>query len=162
MKALSTVLAAILLLLAVWLYASVSSNGDVDYPDGYRQWSHVKSVILQEKHPLYKTFGGIHHIYANSKALEAMKAGKPYPDGSVLVFDLLETKVEDNVIAEGARKRADVMQKDSKKFTKTAGWGYESFKGDTRERVVQDVQTACHSCHVGQKESDYVFSTYRK
>ena len=135
MKALSTVLAATFTLLAVWLYASDGSNDDVEYPDGYRQWSHVKSMVLQEGHPLYETFGGIHHIYANSKALEAMKA---------------------------ARKRVDVMQKDSKKFAKTAGWGYETFKGDTRERVVQDVQNACHSCHVGQKESDYVFSTYQK
>ena len=162
MKALLTVLAGTLTLLAVWLYASDGSNGDVDYPDGYRQWSHVKSMVLQEGHPLYETFGGIHHIYANSKALEAMKAGKPYPDGSVLVFDLLETKMENKAIAQGARTRVDVMQKDSKKFAKTAGWGYETFKGETRERVVQDVQNACHSCHVGQKENDYVFSTYQK
>ena len=113
MKALSTVLAAILTLLAVWLYASDGSNGDVDYPNGYRQWSHVKSMVLQEGHPLYETFGGIHHIYANSKALEAMQAGNPYPDGSVLVFDLLETKVENKAIVQGARKRVDVMQNNS-------------------------------------------------
>ena len=162
MKAVSAGLAVIPILLTVLLYAYARSNGDVDYPDGYRHWSHVKSVILQEKHPLYKTFGGIHHIYANGKALKAMMAGKPYVDGSVLVFDLRETQMQDNAIFAGARKRVDVMQKDPKKFTETAGWGYESFKGDSRERVVQDVQTTCHSCHLGQKESDYVFSTYQK
>lgn len=162
MKAFSTVLVVSFILLAVWLYASGASNGKVDYPEGYRQWAHIKSMVLQEGHPLYESFGGLHHVYANAKALEAMKAGKPYPDGSVLVFDLLEAKMENNAIVEGARKVVGVMQKDSKKFAKTAGWGYEGFKGDTQERVVEDAQTACHSCHTGQKENDYVFSTYRK
>jgi len=161
MKALLTVVVIVSFILSgVWLYAS--GNGKVDYPEGYRQWVHVKSMILQEGHPLYKSFGGIHHVYANAKALEAMKAGKPYPDGSVLVFDLLEAKTENHAIVEGARKVVGVMQKDSRKFAKTAGWGFEGFKGDTRERVVKDAQTACYSCHTSQKESDYVFSTYRK
>jgi hypothetical protein len=161
MKALS-VLTLIVVSLSAWLYAADVRNDDVDYPDDYRKWSHVKSMVLQEAHPLYKTFGGIHHVYANSKALQALKAGKPYPDGFFLVFDLLEAKTENNAIVEGTRKRLDVMQKDSKRFAETAGWGYGTFKGDTRERVVQDVQTACHACHDAQKDRDYVFSTYRK
>ncbi|RMD96283.1 MAG: cytochrome C [Calditrichaeota bacterium] len=146
----------------VWLYAGESSNGKVDYPEGYRQWTHVKSMVLLKGHPLYETFGGIHHVYANAKALKAMKAGKPYPDGSVLVFDLLEAKTENNAIVEGARKVLGVMQKDSRKFPKTAGWGYEAFKKDTRERVVTDMQASCHRCHSSQKHHDYTFSTYRK
>ncbi len=64
------------------------SGAVVDYPEGYRAWPHVKSMVLQQGHPLFDTFGGLHHIYANAKALEAMKAGKPYPEGAVLVFDL--------------------------------------------------------------------------
>ncbi len=149
----------ILIVGLVWMVTA--SDNKVDYPEGYRLWSHVKSMILQEGHPLYESFGGIHHVYANAKALEAMKAGKPYPDGSVLVFDLLEAKSENNAIVEGARKVVGVMQKDSRKFAATGGWGYEGFKGDTRERVVTDAQSACHSCHSSQKEQDYVFSTYR-
>lgn len=162
MKAYSTVLGASFILLAVWICASASSNDKVDYPEGYRQWAHVKSMVLQKGHPLYETFGGIHHIYANAKALAAMKAGKPYPDGSVLVFDLLTAKMENNAIVEGDRKVVGVMQKDSKIFAKTGGWGFEGFKDDTRERVVENAQTACYSCHTSQKENDYVFSTYRK
>lgn len=139
-----------------------AGNHQVAYPEGYRSWPHVKSMVLQEGHPLYESFGGIHHVYANEKALAAMKAGKPYPDGAVLVFDLLEAKAENNAIAEGARKVVGVMQKDSKKFAATGGWGYEGFKGDTQERVVTDMQASCHSCHASQKAQDYVFSTYRK
>lgn len=162
MKAFSTLSVVSFILLTVWFYSSAASNGKVDYPEGYRQWAHVKSMVLQEGHPLYETFGGIHHIYANAKALEAMKAGKPYPDGAVLVFDLLEAKMENNAIVEGGRKVVGVMQRDSQKFAQTAGWGYEGFKGDTQERAVVDAQTACHSCHISQKENNYVFSSYRK
>jgi len=140
---------------------SGATNNKVDYPEGYRAWTHVKSMVLQKGHPLYESFGGIHHVYANDKALQAMKAGKSYPDGAVLVFDLLEAKSENNAIVEGARKVVGVMQKDSKKFTATGGWGYEGFKGDTRERVVKNAQTDCHACHSSQKDNDYVFSTYR-
>src|SRR3989442_3180066 len=41
----------------------------VDYPAGYRQWGHVKSmVIFSDKNPLFAQFGGMHHIYANGEA----------------------------------------------------------------------------------------------
>lgn len=140
---------------------SAASGGQVAYPEGYRQWVHVKSMVIQQGHPLYDAFGGIHHVYANDKALDALKKGEAYPDGSVFVFDLLEAVAADNAISEGGRKVVGVMQKDSKKFAATGGWGYEGFKGDSRERVVKDMNAACHSCHMSQKDKDYIFSTYR-
>lgn len=134
----------------------------VNYPEGYRNWSHIKSMIIQQGHPLYDAFGGIHHVYANDKALKAMQIGKPFPDGSVLIFDLLEAKSDNNAIVEGSRKVVGVMQKDSKKFKETGGWGFEGFKNDTKERVVTDPKSACFACHEPQKQSDFVFSKYRK
>ncbi len=134
----------------------------VRYPEGYRNWTHVKSMVIQQGHPLYDSFGGIHHIYANGPALRAMKAGKPYPDGAVLVFDLLEAKAENNAVVEGPRKVLGVMEKDARRFAATGGWGFEGFKGDSRERVVTDPKGACFACHAGQKATDYVFSGYRK
>jgi len=73
----------------------------------------------------------------------------------------LETKVENNAIVEGKRKIVGVMQKDSKKFAETGGWGFEGFKGDTKERVVKDPVQSCFNCHASQKAQDYVFSKYR-
>jgi hypothetical protein len=134
----------------------------VKYPEDYRHWTHVKSMVIQQGHSLYESFGGIHHIYANKSALTAMQEGKPYPDGAFLVFDLLEAKGEGNAIVEGSRKVVGVMQKDSEKFADTGGWGFEGFKGDTRERVVADPKGDCFTCHEAQKKTDYVFSNYRK
>lgn len=155
-------LAIALLAMIVAIGFSVASENKVDYPEGYRGWLHVKSMVLQEGHPLYDAFGGIHHIYANAPAAKALKEGGTFPDGAVLVFDLLEANAADNAISEGGRKVVGVMQKDQKKFAATGGWGYEGFKGDSRARVVTDAQASCHSCHMSQKENDYVFSTYRK
>jgi hypothetical protein len=134
----------------------------VKYPDDYRHWTHVKSMVIQTGHPLYEPFGGIHHIYANWNAFKAMKNGKPFPDGAVLVFDLLEAKNENNSLAEGSRKFVGVMQKKSKEFIDTGGWGFEGFKGDTKERVVSEPKSACFACHESQKQKDYVFSDYRE
>jgi hypothetical protein len=142
----------------------VSAEGKkalVKYPEDYRNWTHIKSMVIQQGHSLYESFGGIHHIYANKSALKAIEEGKPYPDGAVLVFDLLEAKSENNAIVEGSRKILGVMQKDSKKFADTGGWGFEGFKGDTKERAVADPKGACFSCHEAQKKTDYVFGKYR-
>lgn len=154
----------IFILLVCSLAFSENDSGKctVRYPEGYRQWTHVKTMVIRQGHSLYQSFGGIHHIYANEKALKAMKTGSSYPDGAVLIFDLLEAKSEGNAIVEGSRKVLGVMQRDFKRFKETGGWGFEGFKGDTQERVVTDATSACFSCHEGQKQTDYVFSNYRK
>jgi Cytochrome P460 len=98
----------------------------VDYPTGYRDWTHVKSMVIQPGHQLYESFGGIHHIYANQSALEGYRTGS-FADGSVIIFDLLEATAADNAITEGKRKVLGVMQKDGKRFAGTGGWGFEGF-----------------------------------
>lgn len=135
----------------------------VPYPEGYRDWTHVKSMLINPGHPLFDAFGGVHHLYANKKALQGYRSGK-FPDGAVIVFDLLEAKSGDNAVQEGARKVLGVMQKDTKKWKDTGGWGFEGFKGDSKaERAVgKNAAGACYACHAPQKEKDYVFSGYRK
>lgn len=134
----------------------------VSYPKGYRDWRHVKSMVINPGHGLYDSFGGIHHLYANKGALQGYKTGK-WPDGASIVFDLLEAKAADNALTEGARKVVGVMHRDARKYAATGGWGYEGFKGDsTTDRVVgANAATACHQCHIAQKDVGYVFSKTR-
>jgi len=133
----------------------------VPYPDGYRQWNHVKSMIIQPGHPLAKTDEGMHHIYANEGALEGLKSGV-YPNGSVLVYDLLAYIVKDKTMQEGERKLVGVMHKDSEAFAETGGWGFEGFAGNSKTgRLIKDGGTACFSCHAPHKDKGYVFSNLR-
>jgi hypothetical protein len=114
------------------------------------------------RHALYASFGGIHHIYANDKALKGYAAGK-FPDGSVIAFDLLEAVAGGNAVTEGARKVLGVMVKDSRRYAATGGWGFEGFAGgDPAKRAVADkAASACFECHAAQEVTDFVFSTTR-
>jgi len=140
-----------------------ASSNDVPYPEGYRKWQHVKSMVIQEGHPLHGAFGGIHHLYANEKAIMGYRTGR-FSDGSVIAFDLLEATSIDNAIVEGKRKVLGVMHKDSSKYASTGGWGFEGFAADSKtERAVgANAATACFGCHTAQRSSDYVFSHYRQ
>jgi hypothetical protein len=139
-----------------------ATTPEVPYPANYRDWTHVKSMIIQPGHPLHASFGGIHHLYANGKAIEGYGSGR-FPDGAVIAFDLLEAVSADNTVTEGKRKVLGVMHRDAKKFAATGGWGFEGFVGDSRtERAVgANAATACFACHQARKANDYVFSSYR-
>ena len=157
-------LAPVLLALSLSAAAHAqSSPPPVDYPAGYRQWGHVKSMLISsDKHPLFATFGGLHHIYANPEAMKAYVKGGTFPDGSVIVFDLLDAKEENGAWVGGERKLVGVMVKNRARYKATAGWGFEGFKGDSRtERMVTDANGQCFGCHQQQKDNDFVFSGYR-
>jgi cytochrome c553 len=154
-----------LAILAIAVAATPALGADpglVPYPEGYRDWRHLKSMVIQEGHPLFGAFGGIHHLYANELALEGYRTGR-FPEGSIIVFDLLSANAADAAIVEGPRKVVGVMHKDSARWAATGGWGFEGFAGDSKtERAVgTDAATACFSCHAPRKDSDYVFSQTR-
>ena len=156
---------ATLVVISVMSATSISAAAEsapVPYPQDYRNWHHVKSMVINPGHGLYDSFGGIHHLYANKLAVQGYKSGK-WPDGAVIVFDLLDAKSADSAITEGNRKILGVMQRDTRKYAATGGWGYEGFKGDSKtERAVgQNAATACHQCHTAQQDSAYIFSKLR-
>jgi hypothetical protein len=94
----------------------------------------------------------------NAKGRSAYKKGGTFPDGTVIVFDLLEANMDQGAHAEGPRKFIGVMQKDSKKFKETGGWGFDAFEKDTKNSFVKDGGKSCFECHRRQKEKDYIFS----
>ncbi len=144
------------------VFAATAMAEPVPYPDGYRHWHHVKSMVIGQDHPLADPFAGIHHVYANDLALQGLGSGS-HDDGSILVFDLLEAQEGDGVLTEGSRKLVGVMVKSRNVYPDTGGWGFEGFAGDSREqRLTNDGGQACFSCHLPQAEQDYVFSDWRR
>ncbi len=142
--------------------AAAAETANVPYPAGYRDWAHVKSMVIEKGHPLFETFGGIHHIYANPPAMRGYRGGK-FPDGSVIAFDLLEATAGGNTVTEGKRKVLGVMRKDARRFKDTGGWGFEGFaEGDRARPVVgANAATACFKCHTDKNDRDFVFSEWR-
>lgn len=138
-----------------------AEESKVVYPQNYKEWKHVKTMIIKPEHPMAEIFHGIHHIYANDKAYEGYKVGK-FEDGSIIALDFLNYEDVNATIGETSRIYVAVMEKQSKKFKKTHGWGYEAFNGNTEERLVVDVQKMCVNCHTSQEKNGYVFSQIRK
>ena len=134
----------------------------VSYPAGFREWVHVKSGVLGAEFAM-EPERGIHHVYANKIALAGLESGK-FEDGSILVYDLVSMSEKDGVGTEGARRRIDLMIKDSKRYADSGGWGFGRFMGDDHEHDVltADVRKICAQCHGKQKAHDFVFSELRK
>ena len=102
MKHILTVLASM-----AFVLPTIAADAQVPYPEGYRDWHHVKSMVIDNGHPLYEAFGGIHHLYANPQAVAGYKAGK-FPDGAIIVFDLLEANSADHAVTEAVLQAAGV------------------------------------------------------
>ncbi len=54
------------------------------------------------------------------------------------------------------------MVKNAKQYSKTGGWGFEGFAGNSKsKRLTNDGGASCFACHAPLTESDYVYSRYR-
>lgn len=151
-----TAIAATALLL---LLGASERNALVDYPDGYRRWTHIKSGVNAAA---YGPYEGMYHIYGNAKAVQGYRSGR-FPDGAMLVFDLHRIRMEGNVTQTAERKFIDVMQKDARRFQSTNGWGYEEFAaGEHNSRVIapDTMMKRCHSCHTAKQSADFVITKF--
>lgn len=161
------VIAAFFVFAAILLASFTSSEihqveefPEVAYPEGYRDWTHVKTYIVGPENPVFKFIGGFNHVYANDKAMQGYKTGY-FPDGSVIVSDVIEAKEDSMDIREGSRHHIDVMMKDSLKYASWGGWGFEQFadNSNTKRLLTPQIRMICTNCHAKQK--DFVFSEYR-
>lgn len=139
------------------LSASYGANS-VYFPDTFRRWVHVGTgVILPSGNPQMTGEEGMHHIFANQKAVDGYASGE-FADGSVIVYELRETQQKNGVIFEGARKRVDVMIKDPS-LKDTGGWRFERFWGaDQTQNALPDSGTSCFQCHSKASAHGFVFS----
>ena len=159
-------LATVLLLLilpgtAVW-QTSAPPDPAPDYPEGYRGWTHVKSALVSPAHRNFAATGGFQHIYANPQAMTGYRT-RAFPEGSIIAFDWLEMTDVNGAFQEGARRQVDVMVKDSQRFAKTGGWGFQRFVKDSKtERAAAPQPQACFSCHDNLKKDGLVLSSYRQ
>ncbi len=151
-----------LLLASTAVTVTARTTSPVPYPEGYREWVHVKTGLIGTASPSHATAGGFHHIYANPAAMRGL-ATREFAEGSVLVFDRIDAQMSGGETREGSRLSVDVMVRDSALFGTTGGWGYERFRGDTRQRVVADKSpTLCYDCHRGQASRGHIFSDFRR
>ena len=172
----ATAMAALAVLGAATLFAqgqdkdkySLVSPGGIAFSDfrGYEDWADVSSARTTE---ILKV------IVANPTMINAYRAGvpgngQPFPEGSMIVK--LQWKLKKSTEAPFAVEVPDVfsqafvMEKDSKRFSKSGGWGYAVFNYDAGpDKFTADPNSLAdcgHSCHVAVKAKDYIFHPYQK
>ena len=159
-------------LVAAAVYAqdkySLKSRGGIVFSDfnGYEDWAVVSSARTDEV---------LKVIVANPAMINAFKAGVPgngqvFPEGSMIVKlqwqPKKSTEAQFAVDVPDVFKQAFVMEKDSKRFPKTGGWGYAVFNYDaTSGKFTPDEKSLAdcgHACHVAVKAKDYIFHPYQK
>jgi hypothetical protein len=148
-------------------YSLISPSG-IAFSDfrGYEDWAVASSARQDE---ILKV------IVANPTMITAYKAGVPskgqlFPDGSMIVK--LQWKQKKSTEAQFAVDVPDfftqafVMEKDSKRFPKSGGWGYAVFNYDVAsDKFTPDPKSLSdcgNACHTVVKAKDYIFHPYEK
>ncbi len=164
--------AALAVLVATAVYAqdkyALKSPSGIAFSDfkGYEDWSVVSSARTDEV---------LKVIVANPAMINAYKSGipgngQPFPEGSKIAKLQWKPKKSTEapfvVDVPDVFSQAFVMEKDSKKFPKTGGWGYAVFNyeaaSDTFTADPKSLSDCGHACHVAVKAKDYIFHPYQK
>ncbi len=131
----------------------------ISLPSDYESWRHVKTQIIEEG-PGFERFGGMHHIYANKRALQGLRSRR-FEEGAVLVAEFRTLARQNNVIDAGAIRIVDVMVFDPRRFADTDGWGYAEFVGPELKVRTFDSRTECHACHAKRADKGHVYTELR-
>ncbi|HEY5253839.1 MAG TPA: cytochrome P460 family protein [Acidobacteriaceae bacterium] len=145
---------------------SLKSPSGIAFSDfrGYEDWAMVSSARTDEV---------LKVILANPTMIAAYKAGAPgngqlFPDGSMIVKVQWKPKKSTEapfvVDVPDVFTQAFVMEKDSKRFPKTGGWGYAVFNYDAPSgKFTADSKSLSdcgNTCHTAVKSKDYIFHPY--
>jgi hypothetical protein len=168
----ATAVALLTFLVVTAVYAqdkySLKSPGGIAFSDfrGYEDWAVVSSARQDE---ILKV------IVANPAMIKAFKAGvpgngRPFPEGSMIVKlqwkQKKSTEAQFAVDVPDVFTQAFVMEKNSKRFPKTGGWGYAVFNYDpATDKFTADPQSPSdcgNACHSVVKQKDYIFHPYEK
>jgi hypothetical protein len=168
----ATAVAALVVFVATAVYAqdkySLKSPSGIAFSDfrGYEGWAHVSSARTDEV---------LKVIVANPTMIAAYKGGvpgngQPFPDGAMIVKLQWKPKKSTEapfvVDVPDVFTQAFVMEKDSKRFPKSGGWGYAVFNYEAAsDKFTPDPKSLSdcgNACHTAVKAKDYIFHPYEK
>ena len=144
----------------------VDAKGDIHVPENYRtlyqalgSWAIAADSGRGSKE--------IHAVYASPGAIDAYRESGRFPDGTVLVKEVLGTST--NGMTTGTVSHADklngwfVMVKDGKNSHPGNplwgdGWGWSWFEADEPQRTTStNYKSDCQGCHVPAQSTDWIY-----
>ncbi|MCH9051912.1 MAG: cytochrome P460 family protein [Proteobacteria bacterium] len=138
----------------------------IKFPQDYaKTFTHYTTINFAKKKQVRK-------YYVNEVALNAARAGKPLPNGSMIFVEVYKTKLDgsgnpvkgadgffaaDKLALYTAMEKQAGWGKDIPEMLKNGDWNYAVFKGD--KSLKQGVnQARCFACHTPEADKSYVFS----
>ena len=137
---------------------------------GYESWQAI--AVSRNERVMAMTLG-------NPAMIDTYKAGfpangKPVPDGAKMAkihWVPKQNELFKETSVPGALLNVDLMEKDSKRFADSGGWGYAVFEYDAASKTFhpgteastppQRNDAKCgFTCHTSVKARDYVFTEY--
>ena len=134
-------------------------------PSGYRDWKFVSAAHEADD------LNDIRVVIGNDKAIAAYRAGKPFPEGAIIgrVAWKMVPSEENNKIfgkeqsfvpGDAPDWYLQFMEKNTKKYAATGGWGYSNFGKALTATTDKKTMYACFTCHQAVQARDYIFTKY--
>ncbi len=135
--------------------SSPAPSHGISYPAGWQDWASIAVSHRTDNKTLRVILG-------NEVAVKAARSGatNPWPDGAILGKVVWKDSQLENwkaATAPGKYVHAEFMFKDSKKYSKTYGWGWARWVGLDQQPFTKGAQV-CISCHTPVKNRDWVFT----
>ena len=145
----------------------VDDKGNISLPKDFRSWYFLGSwgVATDEEGKVGSQ--GFHNVYTQPETVEAFRKSGKFPDGSVLVKELLKAKTDSMTTGEISYAAETegwfIMIKDTEGRFKGnklwgEGWGWSLFKAkDPTKAVTEDFKDDCLPCHDPAKNDDWIY-----
>jgi Cytochrome P460 len=138
-------------------------DGKVKLPTGFRKWVFVGAPLTPNGlNNGTANFPEYHNVYVEQKNVDVYLKTGEFPQGTVIVKEL--TRLLSPTFSDGSRQEPsgrgffngelngiDMTVKDSKRFSKTNGWGFFTFGHHPRpyaETAEESPISQCGGCHV--------------
>ena len=147
----------------------VDAQGSISIPPDYRNWAFLGSWHIAPQKGSGDAAGaaGFHNVYVQPSAVEAYRRTGRFPDGAVIVKELLKTESGDMTTGEVSWATEVegwfIMVKDDRgRFPDNplwgGGWGWVLFNSsDPQKTVTRNWRTDCLGCHTPARQTDWVF-----
>jgi hypothetical protein len=152
----------------------VDGDGSITLPENFQTqwvflgtWSVAKKDVERSSEASGHGAAGLHNVYTQPGVVEYYLQHKSFPDGAVLIKELLKgvtaPMTTGTVSRAGEPEGWFMMVKDSQGRVKDKphwgdGWGWALFNvGQLSQPVTKNYKTECIGCHIPAQKNDWVY-----
>jgi hypothetical protein len=145
-------------------------DGTLEKPTNYREWVYIGTPVTpNDMNDGKAPFPEFHNVYIDPDSWAHWKAKGSFPDGTILVKELVSVGSKAAVSGKGYFMGEfiglEATVKSKKHFPNEPGnWAYFSFSTPDHKSLTSSATPfpteACNQCHQGSAATDWVFTQY--